>query len=80
MSEIEKNEWVEKYESDLKIGIHSYFDADEIDEISAYYEMSDRIPDALSAIEYGLTLHPGNMDLELKHARYSLISKRLCVR
>lgn len=77
MSEIEKNEWVEKYESDLKIGIHSYFDADEIDEISAYYEMSDRIPAALSAIEYGLTLHPGNMDLELKHARYLLISKRV---
>ena len=56
--------------------VSCYFDTDEIDEISDYYESKGQLSKALHAIEFGLNLHPDNVDLKLKEARYMLYLDR----
>lgn len=57
--------------------VHGYFDTDEIDEVTTYYESDERFDLALDAVEYGLSLHPGNPELVLKKIKYLLWEEKL---
>lgn len=70
------NELIERYEQMLAGTGSCYFDSDEIDEIADYYESKGQLPKALHAIEFGLKLHPDDVDLRLKQARYLLYLDR----
>ena len=76
MSAKKPNELIDRYEEMLRGTVSCYFDTDEIDEISDYYESKGQLSKALHAIEFGLNLHPDNVDLKLKEARYMLYLDR----
>ena len=76
MSAKKPNELIDRYEEMLRGTVSCYFDTDEIDEISDYYESKGQLSKALQAIEFGLNLHPDNVDLKLKEARYMLYLDR----
>lgn len=76
MSAKNSNELIERYEQMLNGAASYYFDTDEIDEISDYYESKGQLPKSLNAIEFGLKLHPDNEGLKLKQARYLLYLDR----
>ena len=76
MSAKKPNELIDRYEEMLRGTVSCYFDTDEIDEISDYYESKGQLSKALHAIEFGLNLHPENVDLKLKEARYMLYLDR----
>lgn len=77
MSSKRSNELIERYEQMLKGAASFYFDTDEIDEISDYYDSKGQLKKALEVIEFGLKLHPDNGDLLLKQARYLLFLDRV---
>ncbi len=76
MSAKNSNELIDRYEQMVNGAASFYFDTDEIDEISDYYESKGLLPKALKVIEFGLKLHPDNEDLKLKQARYLLYLDR----
>ena len=76
MSVKKPNELIDRYEEMLRGTVSCYFDTDEIDEISDYYESKGQLSKALHAIKFGLNLHPDNVDLKLKEARYMLYLDR----
>ena len=76
MSAKKPNELIDRYEEMLRGTVSCYFDTDEIDEISDYYESKGQLSKALHAIKFGLNLHPDNVDLKLKEARYMLYLDR----
>ena len=61
MSAKKPNELIDRYEEMLRGTVSCYFDTDEIDEISDYYESKGQLSKALHAIEFGLNLHPDNV-------------------
>lgn len=61
-----------RYEKMLKENGKAYFDADEWEEIAFQYEVAEKFKEALTAVEYGLSMHPGNIPLSVKKARYLL--------
>ena len=76
MSAKRSNELVERYEQMLSGTGSCYFDSDEIGEIAEYYESKGQLPNALHVTEFGLNMHPGDVDLRLKQARYLLYLDR----
>ena len=76
MSSKKSNELIERYEQMVSGAGSCYFDSDEIDEIADHYESKGQMPKALHAIEFGLKLHPDDVDLRLKQARYLLYLDR----
>ncbi len=72
MSEKKGSGLLARYEQMLKEKGNYYFDADEWEEIAYQYELTDRYKDALEAINHGLSIHPGNISLNVKKARYLL--------
>ena len=76
MSAKRSNELVERYEQMLSGTGSCYFDSDEIGEIAEYYESKGQLPNALHATEFGLNMHPGDVELRLKQARYLLYLDR----
>ena len=76
MSSKKSNELIERYEQMLSGAGSCYFDSDEIDEIADHYESKGQMPKALHAVEFGLKLHPDDVDLRLKQARYLLYLDR----
>lgn len=54
----------------LVSGKSVYFDASEYDELAEYYDSLDDYETANEIVEIGLTIHPANEQLMLKHARF----------
>lgn len=77
MSAKKSNELIERYEQMLSGTGRCYFDSDEIDEIAEYYESKGQLKKALQATEFGLNMHPDDVDLRLKQARYLLFLDRV---
>jgi len=61
-------ELVERYERSLSEGRSGYFDVDELEEISDFYQKRGRNKDSSAVIEMGLRLHPNSSILLLKRA------------
>ena len=59
MSAKKPNELIDRYEEMLRGTVSCYFDTDEIDEISDYYESKGQLSKALHAIEFGLNRQCG---------------------
>ena len=68
---------IRRYEDMLRCGERRYFDAEDIEDIAYEYELSEQYRDALGVIEYGLELHPGNIDLLVRRAGYLLCLDRI---
>lgn len=61
---------LERYEQMLTSGKSVYFDADEYDELADYYDKLDEIETAKEIIRLGLSIHPNNESLMLRHAKF----------
>lgn len=61
---------ISRYEQMLVSGKSVYFDASEYDELAEYYDSLDDYETANEIVEIGLTIHPANEQLMLKHARF----------
>ena len=72
MPEKKESGLLARYEQMLKENGNYYFDTDEWEEIAYQYELTDRYKEALEAINHGLSMHPGNISLNIKKARYLL--------
>ncbi|MDD4920902.1 MAG: tetratricopeptide repeat protein [Bacteroidales bacterium] len=59
---------VERYERSLSDGHPGYFDVDELEEISDFYQKRGRNKDSSEVVEMGLRLHPNSSILLLKRA------------
>lgn len=70
------SELLARYEKALKDHTNCYFDADDFDEIAFQYEITERYKDALDAVERGLSVHPDNINLATKQAKYLLYLDR----
>ena len=66
------NELVNKYEEMSSQNKSLYFDADQIEAIAYSYESRDDFNEALSVVNFGLSLHPLNSSLILLKAKYLL--------
>lgn len=73
MSEEDKRpDLLVRYEQMIKDHANYYFDADDLEEIAYQYEMQDLYKNALEAVERGLSMHPGSLNLGIKRAKYLL--------
>jgi tetratricopeptide (TPR) repeat protein len=72
MENNKKPDLVEKYEEMLAQNASVYFDADEFEDIAFHYEMDEDYQLAYETVCYGLTIHAGNVDLQVKKALYLL--------
>ncbi|MCP9612074.1 tetratricopeptide repeat protein [Coprobacter tertius] len=70
MSKKEKSGLLARYEFMLEHDESCYFDTDEWEEIAYQYEIDDKYQEALEAINRGLSMHPGNIALNIKKSRY----------
>ncbi|MCK9311307.1 MAG: tetratricopeptide repeat protein [Bacteroidales bacterium] len=61
-------ELVERYERSLSEGRSGYFDVDELEEISDFYQKKGRNKESSEVVEMGLRLHPNSSILLLKRA------------
>jgi len=61
-------ELVERYERSLNEGRPGYYDVDELEEISDYYQKRGRNRESSEVLEMGLRLHPNSSILLLKRA------------
>jgi len=61
-------ELVERYERNLSEGHPGYFDVDELEDISDYYQKRGKYQDSTNVVEMGLRLHPNSSILMLKRA------------
>jgi len=61
-------ELVERYEQNLSEGRAGYFDVDELEEISDYYQKRGKNNESSAVVEMGLSLHPNSSILMLKRA------------
>jgi len=61
-------ELVERYERNLSEGHPGYFDVDELEDISDYYQKRGKYQDSTAVVEMGLRLHPNSSILMLKRA------------
>ncbi|MDU1904373.1 MAG: CDC27 family protein [Dysgonomonas sp.] len=61
---------LERYEQMLISGKNVYFDADEYDELADYYDKSDDIETAKEIVKLGLSIHPNNESLMIRHVRF----------
>ncbi|MEI7676390.1 MAG: tetratricopeptide repeat protein [Bacteroidales bacterium] len=65
-------EIVKKFEEMLAQNVSIYFDADEFEEIAFHYEVDENYQLAYETVCYGLKIHPGNIELQIKKALYLL--------
>ena len=59
-------ELVERYERILSEGRPGYFDVDELEEISDFYQKRGRNKDSSEVVEMGLRLHPNSSILNIR--------------
>jgi len=62
------SELIERYESGLTEGKPGYFDVDELEDISDFYQRRGRNKESSDVVEMGLRLHPNSSILLLKRA------------
>ena len=70
MRKKENSNVLERYEQMLISGKNVYFDADEYDELADYYDKSDDIETAKEIVKLGLSIHPNNESLMIRHVRF----------
>ena len=61
---------VERYKQMLKFGVSAYFDADEYDQLSEYFEGLEATDTAKEIVTLGLKIHPNNEYLMLRYAKF----------
>lgn len=61
-------ELVVLYENSIKDGKARYFDVDELEEISEFYQKRGQNQESSNVLELGLTLHPDSSALQLRRA------------
>ncbi len=66
-----------RYENMLRSGESVYLDADELTDIAEYYAVNGYEEKAYKAIDYALTLHPGDPDPLIFKARQAMVKGNL---
>ena len=70
----EFKETLEKYMAMEENDSQVYFDADQLTDIAEYFAKRVNLKKSYQAINYGLKIHPGNINLMLHKARYTLLA------
>ncbi|NDW18300.1 hypothetical protein D0T53_07035 [Dysgonomonas sp. 216] len=76
MREKDISDLLKKYKQMLESGRSIYFDAEEFEELSDYYDMLDEGQTAKKIIEIGLNIHPTSEILRLKKAKFMLYERK----